>query len=150
MEAAKLCLAAIANVELVSLLIVIFTLVFKKKTFWIVLLFVMMEGLLYGFGIWWIMYLYIWPLLVLLTLIFQSFQSTCVWAIILGLYGLFFGALCSIPYFIIGGMGGGISYWISGIPFDIIHCVSNVTLTLILFKPLLILLRRLERTSYFS
>ena len=29
-----------------------------------------------------------------------------------------------------------LSYWISGLPFDLIHCVGNFVLTLILFKPL--------------
>jgi len=29
-----------------------------------------------------------------------------------------------------------VTWWFAGIPYDIIHCVSNFFVTLILFKPL--------------
>ena len=28
------------------------------------------------------------------------------------------------------------SYWISGIPFDLMHCAGNFAIALVLFKPL--------------
>ena len=42
----------------------------------------------------------------------------------------------SIPNLFIGGLSMAVTWWIAGIPYDIIHCVSNFFVTLILFKPL--------------
>ena len=67
------------------------------------------------------------------------------WAALAGAFGLSFGFLCAIPYFFIGGPAGGVSYWISGIPFDLVHCASNTLLTLVLWKPLRTLAGKLER-----
>ena len=47
------------NIEFVSLLIILYTLVFEKRTVVIIYLFALLEGILYGFGVWWIMYLYV-------------------------------------------------------------------------------------------
>jgi len=62
-------------------------------------------------------------------------QSPIGWAAILGLFGLLFGALCSIPYFFILGPAGGLSYFLSGIPYDLLHCVGNAVSGLLLWKP---------------
>ena len=111
-EAAKLSLAAIPNVELVSFLIILFTLFFGPKILYAIGAFVLIEGILYGFGIWWIMYLYAWPLLALVTWLFRKQTSVWVFALISGVFGLLFGALCSIPYFVIGGWKMAFSWWI--------------------------------------
>lgn len=133
---AQVSLAFIPNVELVTLLIIIFTLITEKKIFYIIYAFVIIEGLIFGFGLWWISYLYIWTILALAVLIMKKIKSAIIWAIVASTYGLVYGALCGIPYMFIGGIPAFIAYWISGIPFDIIHCVSNFVCTLILFKPL--------------
>lgn len=135
-EAAKTALAAIPNVELVSLLIILFTLFFGKKIIYVIGAFVLVEGLIYGFGIWWVMYLYAWPLLAYVTWLFRKQTSVWVFAAVSGVFGLLFGALCSIPYFFIGGWNMGFSWWIAGIPYDLIHGVSNFVVCLILFVPL--------------
>ena len=57
---------------------------------------------------------------------------------------LCFGALCAIPYFFIGGWQMAFSWWLSGIPYDVIHCVSNTVLTFVLLPPLRTLLERLK------
>ena len=67
LESAKLALSFLPNIELVTLLIILFTLTVGKKIYYAVFAFVVLEGLLYGFGIWWVMYLYMWPLLAWVT-----------------------------------------------------------------------------------
>ena len=52
------------------------------------------------------------------------------------IHGLTFGAFCSIPYLFIGGWELALSYWVSGLSFDLIHCGGNFVLTLVLFNPL--------------
>lgn len=141
----QIALAFLPNIEIVSLLVIAYALVFKKKVFFIIYVFAILEGLFYGFGIWWIMYLYVWTILALLTLCFQNNKSHMFWCLLSALFGLFFGALCSIPYFFIGGWSMGIAFWISGIPFDIVHCIGNFFIVLTLWKPILAVLKYLDR-----
>lgn len=140
----QVTLAFLPNIELVSLLIIIYTLIFKQKTIYIITVFVFVQGLLYGFGLWWINYLYVWFILFIVAILFKKETSPVSWALISGFYGLAFGALCSIPYFFIGLSSGTIengfhtafAYWINGIPFDIVHGISNFFIALFLFKPI--------------
>ncbi len=146
--AVQVMLAFIPNVELVSLLIIIYTQVYKKKVFYIIYAFAILEGIYYGFGIWWFMYLYVWSILAIITLILIKQKSIFVWTFVSGIFGLVFGALCSIPYFIIGGIGTGVAYWIAGIPFDIIHGVGNTTVAIILYKPITYILNQALNLFY--
>ncbi|MHB8129068.1 MAG: hypothetical protein ACYDEX_08735 [Mobilitalea sp.] len=143
----QVALGFLPNIELVSLMIILYTLVFGHKTLFIIYVFVIVEGLLYGFGLWWFNYLYVWTILFLIVRLLRSLRSPFIWAIVNGLYGLSFGALCSIPYFISGGLPSGFAYWIAGIPFDITHGIANFAITLILFYPLYYILNRINKRT---
>lgn len=146
--AAQVGMAYLPNIEAVTLLVILYTQIYKKKVFFIIFAFVGLEGIFYGFGIWWLNYLYIWPLLALLVLLLgKKNTSPLFWAIISGAYGLSFGMLCAIPYFFAGGVGAGIAYWIAGIPYDITHCIGNVVLCLLLYRPLHYAMTRMMRTT---
>lgn len=136
MIALQVALAGLPNIEMVTLLIILATVHLGRKTMLSVAVFVLVEGLIYGFGIWWFNYLYVWPILVLIVLALRKWSHPVLWAMVAGIYGLLFGTLCSIPYFITGGWGAGIGYIISGIPFDIPHCIGNVVLTALLWYPM--------------
>jgi len=43
----------------------------------------------------------------------------------------------------IGGVPYAIAKWISGIPFDIMHCAGNFVIALLLFKPMRQLMEKL-------
>lgn len=134
------------NIEIVSLLIYIYTQVYRKKVFFIIYVFVFLEGCIYGFGLWWFGYLYIWSVLALIVLWSGRQQTSVIMtAVILGAYGLSFGMLYALPYFVAGGWAAGFSYWVSGIPFDLLHCAGNVAVSLICYRPLRILLGKLKR-----
>ena len=148
LEAAKTALSFLPNVELVTLLIILYTLFLGRKAIIAVLAFVGVECILWGFGLWTVMYFYIWPLLVLLTYLLRKQKSVFVFAILSGLFGLFFGALCAIPYFFIGGISMAVTWWISGIPYDVLHCVSNFVLCTVLFVPLRTILNKIKYTIY--
>lgn len=141
---AQVALSFIPNVELVSLFVILFTLVFGRRVIGILSVFILIEGLTYGFGTWWLMYLYIWPLLALITYLLRKMDSSLAWALVSGSFGLFFGFLCSFGYLAIGGVGGAIAYFISGIPYDIVHCIGNFVLCFLLFKKLRFLLVSLD------
>ena len=70
-------------------------------------------------------------------------ESPLVWALFSGVFGLFFGALCAPVYLFTGGLGFAVSWWISGIPFDLMHCAGNFVMALVLFVPLRRLLKKL-------
>lgn len=149
-------LAFLPNVELVSLLIIVYTIVLRKKAIYIISVFILLEGLLYGFGLWWLNYLYVWFVLYCITMIFRKKHSSFLWSMISGVFGLSFGALCAIPYFFIGSSNGSLfngfqsafAYWISGIPFDLTHGIANFLIALMLFNPLYRILNRLNKTYY--
>lgn len=58
--AAQVSLGFLPNIEIVTLLIIVYTLVLRKKVFFVIYVFVLLEGLIYGFGLWWLNYLYVW------------------------------------------------------------------------------------------
>lgn len=143
--AAQVALSFLPNVEIITLLILLYTLFFGKWVFWMIYGFVFLEGFLYGFGLWWFQYLYIWSLWALLVLLLRKNTSLFFWSILCGFYGLSFGALCTLPYLFAGGPAAAFSYWISGLGFDLIHCMGNVVLCLLLFRPLSHLMKELLR-----
>lgn len=136
MFAAQVALAGFANIELVSLLVMLFTLCLGRRVLYSVYAFALLEGLTYGFHLWWITYLYVWTVLAGVTWFFRNTRHVLVKAVISGLFGLMFGALCSIPYVFVGGFTMAAAYWVSGIPFDLAHCAGNFLLCLILWRPL--------------
>ncbi len=131
----KEAMAFLPNIEPVSLLIILFTLVFGSRVIGALAVFLLLQGALYGFGIWWLMYLYVWPLLALLTWLFRWMKRSWQWAVLSGLYGLAFGTLCSLVY-LPHGVAWMISWIISGLPFDLSHGAGNFLLALLLYKPL--------------
>lgn len=141
----QIMLGFLPNVELVSLLIIIYTLTLGRKTLAVIYLFALFEGLLYGFGIWWVMYLYVWTILYMVVRILRKNNHKLIWAVTSGIFGLSFGALCSLPYAAAGGLGAGIAWWISGIPFDLLHGISNFLVVLLFFTPILSIVQRLIR-----
>lgn len=134
--AAQIALAPLPNIELVSLLIILYTIVLQKKTLYIIYAFALLEGLLYGFGMWWFCYLYVWTILWGVTMLFKKEQNVLFFALIGGLFGILFGTLCSVPYFLTGGIEMGFAWIVSGLPFDLIHGIGNFAAALLLFRPL--------------
>ena len=87
------------NIELVSLMVILYTLVLGKRVLNILITFTILEGVFHGFGIWWVSYLYIWPILAGLTALLRQFDAPdWGYGILSCLFGLSFGFLCSLPY----------------------------------------------------
>ena len=147
MVGTQVAMAILPNVNIVSVLIILTVIVYGAKAFYPVAVFVLLEGMIYGFGPWFIDYLYVWAILIVVALIFRKNENALIWAVIAGLFGLSFGLFCSIPYLVIGGPAMALSYWVSGIPFDLIHCISNFVLALLLINPLKKLLLKLHKDA---
>lgn len=149
-EVCKYALAFLPNIELTSFWLIMFTLFLGWKVILVVPVFILVEGCVFGFNIWWFSYLCAWPVLVLVTWIFRRQTSVWFWSILSGSFGLCFGLLCSIPYIVTGTMGGSLqnglytafTWWVAGIPWDIVHCAGNFVLMLILYKPVCAVMKK--------
>ena len=75
----------------------------------------------------------------------RSMEHPLAWALLSGIFGLAFGLLCAPVDFLLGDIGYVISKWISGIPFDVMHCAGNFVMALVLFVPMRKLVDRLYR-----
>ena len=134
--ALQVAMAPLPNIEPVSLLVMIFAAVFGWKCLYPVYVFVVMEILFYGISTWNIYYLYVWTVLAFAAIMMRKQQHPFAWALLSGIFGLFFGALCGIVDIFIGGFAYAVTKWVSGIPFDLLHCGGNFAIALIMFKPL--------------
>ena len=144
MFALQVVMAPLPNIEPVSLLTMLFAVTFGWKSLYCVYTFVAMEILFHGIGLWNINYLYIWTVLAVVAVFFRKMEPALGWALLSGVFGLAFGALCGIVDVFIGGVGYAAAKWVSGIPFDLLHCGGNFAIALVLWKPLRNLLDKLK------
>lgn len=141
--AAKMVLAAVPNVEPVSLMVMLCAVTLGRRCLFPVFVYVGLEWMVWGFGLWNVNYLYIWPLLAGAAWLLRKMDSPLAWALLSGAFGLCFGALCAPVYALTGGWAYGLSWWVAGIPYDLLHCAGNFVIALLLFCPLRRLLERL-------
>jgi len=106
-------------------------------------LYVLLETLIWGVSMWTLPYLYIWVVLFVAARLLRRMEKPFEWALLSGAFGLGFGALCALPHWIAGGWAAAVSWWVSGIPWDITHGVGNFVIALALFRPLRRVLDRL-------
>lgn len=137
--------SGLPNIHLCAVLIIFYTLYFPKLALPATMVFILLEGIFYPINLWWISYLYVWPLLILLTFLFRKVRAWLFWAVLGGLFGLFFGLLCSIPYLFIGGVSAMFAYFINGIPYDIAHGIGNFCVIMLFWKPMERLFRFLQK-----
>jgi len=136
MFAMQIAMAALPNIHMTAVIIIVTACCFSWRVMYPIFVFCMMEVLYWGFGIWVISYLYLWPMLGAVAVLLRRNDSAMLWAIIAAVQGLLFGAGTSIPYIFIGGWEMAFTYLISGLSFDLLHCAGNFVLTLVLYTPL--------------
>ena len=141
--AAKVAMAGLPNIEPVSLFVMLFAVVFGKKCVYPIYTYVVMEFLFYGLHLWSVNYLYVWMILAVVAWLLREVEHPLLWAVISGAFGMLFGFLCVPVYIVSGGIEFAISWWISGIPFDLTHAIGNFVIALLLFVPLRKLLTKL-------
>ena len=162
MLAGKLAFEGIRNVHLVGMLIVTYTVVYRKYALFPLYVFVLLAGLYYGFAQWWLSYLYIWAVLWGMTMLLPQHTprllrgrlsektvrmlQIAMYSGICGLHGLLYGTLYAPLWAWIGHLSfrGTLAWIAAGIPSDLIHCVSNLFMGSLVY-PLAKLLGKLER-----
>ena len=129
-----------------SLLVILYTLEYPWLAVPAVYTYVFVYGLLNGFGIWWFPQLYIWAVLMLFARLMRQNRSVLLWALLSGLFGLCYGALYAVSYAVMnGGIAAGVAWWVTGIPFDLLHGAGNFVVALLLYKPLRYCLQRTKQ-----
>jgi len=132
----KMSLSAVPNVEVVSFLFILYTVVFGwRYSVLTSIVFATTEILIWGLGIWTIGYYMIWPLLVLLTSLLPGrWQTVFGYTILTGMFGLFFGLFFAIYTAPILNVSIWL-YWMNGLMFDVVHMVGNVVVMIVLYVP---------------
>lgn len=141
--AAKVAMAGLPNIEPVSLMVMLFAVVFGWKALYPIYLYVLLEILLYGIQLWNINYLYVWPLLAVAAILMRRLKNPIWWALLSGVFGLAFGFLCTPVYWVLNGWQYALRWWVMGFGFDLTHAIGNFVIALVLFYPLRIQLTRL-------
>ncbi len=143
----KEMLAFLPNVELISMLIATYTVVYRFRALVPIYIFVAVEAVIYPFFSTVVMYAYVWAILFFAVYLISRgwVRSPLVYAAVCGLFGFLFGALCAPAQAIMFSLDlNGMLAWIAaGMPFDIVHGISNMA-TALLVPPLARLLLRLE------
>lgn len=143
----KMAMAGLPNIEPVTLLVMVYAVTLGPWALAPVYVYVMLEWAIWGLNTWSICYLYVWAVIWLAAWLLRRMESNLGWAVLCAVFGLFFGALCAIVYVFIGGWAYALTWWVSGIPFDAIHCAGNFVMALALFTPLRKLLTKLLKKA---
>ncbi len=139
MLAGKIAFEALPNIHLVGMFTVLFTFVYRFKALISIYVFVFLSGLIYGFGVWWWPYIYIWAVLWAMAMLIPKSISKkaamIVFPIVCGLHGLLYGTLYAPFQALAFGFDfkQTVAWIVSGIPYDVIHGVSNFALGLLIW-----------------
>ena len=138
LKSSQMILSFLPNIEIVSLLILIFAIrLGAKRTVYITVLFSILNIMLWGLNLATIGYFFVWSGYGVVCSIFKKILNTEIKvALFLGLFGIMFGGLFALLYLPMG-YSYALSYWINGLVFDIVHAVSNFIVGLWAFRPIL-------------
>lgn len=128
----KQLLEFLPNIHMLGMLTMVYTLVYRKKALIPIYVFVLLEGVLAGFSMWWIPYLYLWTVLWGVTMLLPRNMpdkvAVPVYAVICALHGLCYGTLYAPFQALWMGfdLKTTIAWIVSGLPWDGIHALGNL------------------------
>ena len=143
------------NVHIVGVLVVVYTIVYRWGALLPIYVYVLLNGLYSGFGIWWLAYLYIWTVLWGLVMLIPRRLprgiKTVLYIIAVTAHGFLFGVLyMPVQYILIPNIKS-LWMWVSFgfITADIYHGIGNCVFGVLLIIPLSKLLLKLEARCTF-
>ncbi len=152
MFASKKLMELLPNVHLLGMFIVSITVIYRYYALIPIYVYVMLDGIFGGFGTWWLPYLYIWTVLWAFTMLIpKKLPDKIKFPLYIGasaLHGFLFGTLYAPIQALVFGLDfkGTIAWIISGIPFDLIHGVSNL-ISGFLIIPMIKTMQKIRPTS---
>ena len=148
----KLVMELLPNIHLLGTLTVTYTVVYRKKALIPIYVYVLLNGVYSGFAYWWVGYTYIWAILWGMAMLIPKRIPDRIGAVlyptVCALHGFAFGILYAPAQALVYGLSfkQTVAWVIAGLPFDIIHGVSNLAVGLLIL-PLSKLLIRLDGTQ---
>ena len=149
----KIIMEILPNIHLLGMLTMVYTLVFGIRALIPIYVYVALNGIYSGFSLWWLPYTYIWTILFLITILLPKKLprpfAIVLYAAVCAVHGFAFGALYAPAQALIFGLNFKemIAWIIAGLPFDLIHGVSNFIIGLLVF-PTSELLKKLYTKKY--
>lgn len=148
----KQLLEFLPNIHMLGMLTMVYTIVYRKKALVPIYVFVLLEGVIAGFAMWWIPYLYIWTVLWGVTMLLPKSMplkiATPVYMTVCALHGLCYGTLYAPFQALYFGLSlkAAIAWIVAGLPWDAVHALGNLALgTLIV--PFSRLISKLDRQT---
>lgn len=148
----KIVMEFLPNIHLIGMFVVLLTVVYRKKALIPIYIFVLLSGIYGGFAMWWIPYLYVWivpwAVVMLLPKNMKKTTQMVVYPIVCALHGLLFGVLYAPAQMIMFSFDFKqiVAWVIAGLPFDIVHGISNLFAGLLIY-PLSVLLKKLNNRA---
>lgn len=138
------------NIHLVGMLTILYTVVYRAKALIPIYVYVFLNGLFYGFALWWVPYLYIWTVLWAMTMLIPKNIppkiAAVVYPLLCAIHGISFGLLYA-PFQALAfslDFKGMLAWIAAGLTFDITHCISNFVSGLLVL-PLSLVLKKAEK-----
>lgn len=150
MYASKMIMEFAPNIHLLGVFTIAFTVVYRKKALYPIYIYVFLNGMFAGFNMWWIPYLYLWTVLWGITMLLPKNMpkaiAPIVYMVVCALHGFAYGTLYAPAQALMFGLNfdGMIAWIIAGLPFDMIHGISNFFCG-ILIVPIITVLRLAEK-----
>lgn len=150
MLVSKLALEFLPNVHMLAALTIAYTVCFRKKALYPIYVYVFLNGLVSGFSLWWIPYLYLWTILWGVTMLLPKNMkpktAVPVYMVVAGLHGLLFGTMYAPAQALMYGLDfkGMVAWIIAGLPWDAVHGVSNFFMAL-LVMPIVKIIKTAQR-----
>ena len=150
MYASKMIMEFAPNIHLLGVFTIAFTVVYLKKSLYPIYIYVFLNGMFAGFNMWWIPYLYLWTVLWGITMLLPKNMpkavAPIVYMVVCALHGFAYGMLYAPAQALMFGLNfdGMIAWIIAGLPFDMIHGISNFFCG-ILIVPIITVLRLAEK-----
>ena len=132
MFVSKIIMELLPNIHLLGMLTMTYTVVFRKKALIPIYIYVVLNGVYAGFAMWWIPYLYIWAILWAMTMLLPKSLPKrvkyVVYPMVCSIFGFAFGTLYAPMQALMFGMNfkAMIAWIVAGLPFDLIHGISNL------------------------
>ncbi|MCL2508952.1 MAG: hypothetical protein FWF05_07235 [Oscillospiraceae bacterium] len=151
----KYLMQAIPNIHLLAMFIAAFTIVYRAKALIPLYVYVLIDGIVGGFAMWWLPYLYIWLTLWGAVMLaapamerrkVSAKKQTVIYMLLCALHGLTFGTMYAPMQALMYGLSfkATIAWIVAGLGFDLAHGVGDFFAGALVF-PLAGLLRRLRK-----
>lgn len=151
MAASDFAMEWLPNVHLVGVLIAATTAVYRRYALLPIYVYVLIQGIVGGFNLWWIPYLYVWAVLwgavMLIPKSLPERIKTVLYIAFCALHGFLFGTLYAPAQALMFGLDlkGTLAWIATGFYFDLLHGIGNLILGTLLIYPIVKILKHTDK-----